>query len=217
MSGRDAALLDAFAVCAAELGMFSASRVFLRELAREGGGRAREVADALSARYPVLDAMAARALARGEVAALEPEPVVRALRGHRRIVFVGIEADCLEALLPRLGREQRVALVPDIALEIDVGRVRANLPGDLELLDLGTFQRWAGRTSALVTTVYGADGFRATVCQAWLRAHGPDVRTRFRSIVGWNVLGPKMNAYPLWLADTDAADFTELVTVGEEA
>jgi hypothetical protein len=216
MTARDAALLEAFAVCAGELGMFSAARVFLRELASAPeAARTREIVSALSERYPVFDALAGGALARGSVEPIDPEPVASALRALGRVVVVGIEAHCLDVLLPRLLGTHKVALVPDIALDCDMDRLRANLPEQLALLDIGDFQKWAGRSSALLTTVYGADGFRATVCQAWLRAHGPDVRTRFRSIVGWNVLGPKMDAYPMWLAETDAADFTRLIELGE--
>ena len=211
MSRVPAGLCAAFGVCAGELGMFSAARVFVRELLLEPDeALAAEAAGALGESYPVFDVVAARAFARREVPAVSAAAVAAEVGDLSRLVVVGIEAHCLEALLPEIPGV-RVAVLPDLTHDADLDRVRANLGERVELSERGTCQRWAGRSTGLLTIVYGADGFRATVCQAWLRAHGPDVRPRFRKIVGWNVLGPKMEAYPRWLGETDASDFAPLV------
>jgi hypothetical protein len=176
-----------------------------------------EVVSVLGETYPVFDVVASRALEVRAVPPLDAAPVAAALRSLSRLVVVGIEADCLDALVPRLPGV-RVGVVPDLTHDADLARVVANLGRRVELLDLGGFQRWAGRSAGLLTVVYGADGFRATVCQAWLRAHGPDVRGRFRTIAGWNVLGPRMDAYPRWLGETDASELSPLVdAVGSTA
>jgi hypothetical protein len=206
-----ASLVDAFGVCAGELGMFSAARVFARELLHEtDDALVAEVVSVLGEAYPVFDVVAARALDLRTVHPLDAAPVTDALRSLSRLVVIGMEADCVEALVPRLSGV-RIGVVPDLTHDADLGRVVANLGRRVELLELAGFQRWAGRSAGLLTVVYGADGFHATVCQTWLRAHGPDVRGRFRTIAGWNVLGRRMDAYPRWLGETDAHDFAPLV------
>jgi hypothetical protein len=208
-------LADAFALCAAELGMFSATRLFARSLLEETDAQCvGEVLELLGSRYPVFDVVARRALTERTIRPIDAGGLSRAVANLSRLVVVGIEAECLDALL-LLPQRPRLALVLDALEGADMERVAANYEGEVTLLDLGSFQRWAGRSSALMTTVYGSDGYQATVCQAWLRAHGPDVRTRFNTILGFNVLGARMDAYPRWLCDTDARDFAPLIGQGE--
>jgi hypothetical protein len=207
-------LIDAFALCAAELGMFSASRLFASQLLAEpDAGVVAEITELLGTRFPVFDAVVSRALSERHLEPIDPAAVLDALRGLSRLVVVGIEAECLDTLLGRVP-SLRIALVPDALEGANLERVAANYRDEVEFLGLDSFQGWAGRHSGLMTTVYGCDGFQATVCQAWLRAHGPDVRSRFRTLIGWNVLGPKMAAYPRWLGDTDAREFAPLVSRG---
>jgi hypothetical protein len=192
--------------------MFSASRLFAAQLLDEPDPRVvAEVVELLGDRYPVFDAVAHSVLSARSLPPIDAAPVMHALSGLARLVVIGMEAVCLDALLERAPNELRIALVPDVLEGANLSRVAANYSGAVEFLGLDTFQGWAGRRSALLTTVYGSDGFQATVCQAWLRAHGPDVRSRFRSIIGWNVLGPKMAAHPRWLGDTSADEFAPLV------
>jgi hypothetical protein len=40
---------------------------------------------------------------------------------------------------------------------------------------------------------------------------GQDVRTQFRSIIGWDVLGEVMYLYPRWMTETSLADFSHVV------
>jgi hypothetical protein len=72
-------------------------------------------------------------------------------------------------------------------------------------------QHWAGSRSALLTFVYRADDYHAHVGPAWLRVSGPDVRTQFRALVGWDVLGESMAVCPRWLLPTNVGDFSHLV------
>ena len=191
-------LIDAFALCAAELGMFSAARLFAGQLLAEpDAGVVTQVTELLGTRFPVFDVVVHRALSERRLAPIDPAPVLDALLGR----------------VPGL----RIALVPDVLEGANLDRVAANYRNEVEFLGLDSFQAWAGRHSGLLTTVYGCDGFQATVCQAWLRAHGPDVRSRFRTLIGWNILGPKMASYPRWLGDTDAGEFAPLVGTSEEA
>ena len=210
-------LIDAFALCAAELGMFSAARLFAGQLLAEpDAGVVTQVTELLGTRFPVFDVVVHRALSERRLAPIDPAPVLDALRGLSRLVVVGVEAECLDALLGRVPG-LRIALGPDVLEGANLDRVAANSRTEVEFLGLDSFQAWAGRHSGLLTTVYGCDGFQATVCQAWLRAHGPDVRSRFRTLIGWNILGPKMASYPRWLGDTDAGEFAPLVGTSEEA
>ena len=146
-------VIDAFALCAAELGMFSASRLFVRELLAERDDHlVDDVTALLGTRYPVFDAVAHGALQRGEIPRLDPQPVLQAVRGLSRLVIIGIEAECIDALLGQLPR-LRVALVPDVLEGANLERVAANYSGEVEFLGLDSFQAWAGRSSGLLTKV----------------------------------------------------------------
>lgn len=204
------ALEGAFRLASSELGMCSAAWLFVREAAAVGGERAVEDLRAgLGRAFPVLDAVAGRVLEGGARPSVDPVAVVAACAGVERLVVVGLEADHLDALAAALP-DVRLSLLRHEHDEVDWARVAANYPG-AALVDLAGFQRESGRRSALVTFVYGALPERAFVHPVWLRAFGADVRTQFRVIVGWDVLGAPPAVYPRWLAETGAQDFSMLV------
>ncbi|WP_437874533.1 hypothetical protein [Sorangium sp. So ce513] len=206
------ALGQAFRMVASELGMRSAARLFVRELMEAGGAPlVREARDALGREFPVLDFIAEQRLSGGEEAPIDPQGVLDALRGVTRLLVVGLEADGLDALAPRLPGVE-VGLVTDAGgLDPDFRRVLANYDGLMVPVGLSELQRWAGRRSALLTFVYGTDGHAAHVSPSWLRVSGPDVRTQFRSLIGWDILGRPMTVYPRWMVETSAGDFSRLV------
>lgn len=202
---------QAFLMAATELGMCSAARLFVRELAAAGGdGLVAEARDQLGRAFPVLDFVAGRALAGEPEPPLDPAPVLRALAGIARLLVVGVEADFLDALVPRLAGVEIGLLAETGPAQADLRRVLANYGGRVRAVTLDDFQRWAGRRSALLTFVYGSDGHVAHVQGAWLRVSGPDVRTQFRSLIGWDILGRPLDVYPRWLVETHRDDFSDL-------
>ena len=212
------AMHDAFELAAGELGMLSAARIFLREAERTGGrGAIAELREALGAAFPVLDAVATRAAAGGAIAKPDLDELASALQGSKRLLFVGLEVELLEPLVNRLRATEptlRVGVVLDPNLRHDDARVAANFTGpdlaDVAVVPLADFQRFAGQRSALVTPIYGTDGFRATVSSAWVRVFGPDARTQFRTLLGCDLLGEPLREYPRWLCETSTADFTAI-------
>lgn len=210
---------DAFALAAGELGMLSAARLFVGE-AEAAGGRDAVAAlrSALGSAFPVLDAVASRALAGTPVPPPAVAPLMQALEGCTRLLFVGLEVDCVEPLasaLAALAPAARIGVVLDMNLPHDEARVAANLEGvganGVSLVPVTAFQRFSGHRSALITAVYGNDGFRAAVCSSWVRIYGPDARTQFRSLLGWDLLGAPLHEYPRWLSETSVGDFTDLI------
>lgn len=216
---------DAFALAAGELGMLSAAGLFVGEAEAAGGQDAvAALRTTLGSAFPVLDAVASRALAGRPVLAPAVAPVVQALEGCTRVLFVGLEVDCVEPVARALAAQApdtRVGVVLDMNLPHDEARVRANLEGvggrGIELVPLTAFQRFSGHRSALVTTIYGSDGYRAAVCSSWVRIFGPDARTQFRSLLGWDLLGAPLHEYPRWLSETSVSDFTEVLGAADGA
>ncbi len=207
-----ASLLDAFALAAGELGMFSAARLFCEQMFAEGGaalvGHLRELIGPV---YPVLDVVAARVQGGAPLPSPDPRPLLEELRGIGRVVTVGTEAWIIDALVERLPATVALGVVLDETLPASPARIAANLEGRATLVALDEVVRWSGARTALLTAVYGSDGYSATVCTAWLRLMGPDTRTCFGALVGWNLLGPAMEAYPRWLQHTLVETFTVLV------
>jgi len=202
---------QAFHVAAAELGMCSAAWLFVREVADEGGDPlVEELRDFLGRDYPVLDAVAAKWLAGARAPVTDPGPVIAACAGAARLLVVGVETTFLDVLVPRLVWTE-VSLLTHGAFAVDWDRVASNYAGRLHTVDIASFQRLAGRRSALLTFLYGARGETTWVDPAWLRVIGPDVRTQFRSIIGWDVLASVMYVYPRWLCETSLADFSHVV------
>lgn len=206
-------LEPAFRACAGELGLWSAARLFVNAAWEAGGADAVTALDEdLGGDYPVLEAVAQRALAASRPL---PPPGVEALvtlcADLRRVVVVGIEADVLGPLADRLPATTDIQALVDATFPVDAVRLTASWTPRVRLTDVGAFHRAAGGRSALVTCLYGADDYTAVVAPVWLRVHSPDIRLLFRSLVGVNLAGPRMGAYPRWLGETATADFTDLV------
>lgn len=211
MSRFGPTVVQAFEVAAGELGMCSAAWLFVREVAREGSDElVAELRDLLGRSFPVLDAVAATWLAGARAPVVDSDRVLQACAGASQVVIVGAETLFLDDLLPRMGTT-RAALVTHGTFAVDWDRVVANYPGYLDPVDLSSFQRLAGRRSVLLTFVYGTQGESTWVDPTWLRIMGPDVRTQFRSIVGWDVLGGAPYLYPRWVVEASLADFSEVI------
>ena len=84
----------------------------------------------------------------------------------------------------------------------DARRIVANFGGRVELVAMGDVQRWAGRSSALLTFGYGGRHSTVYVTPAWLRVAGSDIRPQFRTLVAWDVLGEPTPLYPRWFVET---------------
>lgn len=204
---------QAFLVAAGDLGFASASWLFVRETAAVAGDPGvAELRDALGRSFPVLDAVAAAWLDGERAPLIDAEQVVAALQGTRRLLIIGVEADHLDALLPRLPLAMEVALLTYANLEGDWDRVLANFGGRVRRADLGSFHELAGARSAALTFLYGHDRHIARVRAAWLRFAGADVYTQFRTFIGWNVLTRPLYVYPRWLHDHPVSAFTALVS-----
>lgn len=211
MTALPPAIGQAFHMTAAELGMCSAARLFVRELAEAGGEELLvEACDRLGRDYPVFDFVAQRTLDGEPEQPIDPTPVTDALQGLARLLVVGLEAFYLDALVEALP-EVEFGLIVDGTVELDLRRVLANYEGRVQGVVLGDIHRWAGRRSGLLTFVYGADDHIAYVNASFLRVSGPDVRTSFRSLVGWDIFGRPMLVYPRWLVETARADLSHVV------
>lgn len=202
---------QAFLMAAGELGMASAARLFVREMAGLGGAElVAEARDALGREYPVFDFVAHRFLEGDGEPRLDPTELRRALAGITRLVVVGLETDALDVLVSTFSDVEMGLVAEPFGVLPDMRRVLANFGGALRSVDLTDFRRWAGKRSALLTFVYGTDGHAAHVATTWLRVSGPDVRSQFRSLVGWDVLGEPMRLYPRWLVETSCEDFSDI-------
>ncbi|MBZ5715721.1 hypothetical protein [Nannocystis pusilla] len=202
----------AFLLAAGELGMASAAHLFVREVAASGGDKlVRAALDELGQDFPVLGCIAARWLAGARGPAPTAEGVLVALHGLTRLLVVGLETTWLDVLLPACRGVEVGILTDDLGPTTDLRRVLANYEGLAVGVRLGELHRWSGRRSGLLCFVYGSDGHVVHVPGAWLRVSGPDVRTQFAALVGWNILGGAMELYPRWLAETQAPDFSTVV------
>jgi hypothetical protein len=192
--------------------MASTARLFLRELAKGGGAAAVLAArDAFGREFPVFHCLATHWLRDLRVLTPHVEAARAAVGGLSRVLVVGLEVDWLDLLLPQLAGVEVGLLREDLGIVADFRRVLANYDGHAVGVELAELQRWAGRRSGLLVFVYGSDGHVAHVPGGWLRVSGPDVRTQFSALVGWNILGAPMEVYPRWLAETDVRDFSRLV------
>lgn len=212
MTGRGSSLSSAFRRCVGELGMWSASRLFLRTARETGGDEAvGTLRESLGVEFPLLSMMA---LTPGDAASPVSgiDEVVARCHGLRRLVVVGLESDWLDPLLARLPRSLSIALLLDPTFSADDERLVASWGDRVARTNLAEFQRHAGMRSALLTTLYGTDGFRCVVPRVWLRCHGDDVRTQFRHLIGWNVVpSGGLAHYPRWLVEANVADFTDVI------
>lgn len=209
-----AGLAVSFLVAVSELGWATAARIFVEQISTVlGRAGVEEARDLIGRQYSVFDAVASRWLDVGDVARVAHDAIASELRGARRILIVGAEADALDALVPALGAIPIGLISGGGGVVEDLERVAKNYQGRVEVVPLGDWTAWAGAKSALLTFVYGADAHVANVSPAYLRLVGPDVRASFRSLVGWNLLGPRPRLHPLYLAETSLTDFS--IVVGE--
>ena len=209
-------LNQAFTLAAAELGMASAAWLFIEQsFEAEDEEGVRQLRDSLGRRWPVLDAICAAWLTGVRAPVIDAAPLLERLQNITRLVVVGVEARWLDALLRVLPRDVRVGLLRHSEFDLDWTRVLGNLGGRVELLELSDFQAWAGRRSAMLSFVYGAGGQGGLFAlSAWVRVSGPDVRTQFRELLGWDVLGVPLSIYPRWLIAVASQDFTHLEARG---
>lgn len=202
----------AFLLAAGELGMASAAHLFVREIAASGGDAlVRAAVDELGREFPVLGCIAGHRLSGVHEPIPAVDDVLVAVRGLTRLLVVGLETTWLDVLLPACRGVEVGILTDDMGPAADPRRMLANYEGLAVGVTLGELHRWSGRRSGLLCFVYGSDGHVVHVPGAWLRVSGPDVRTQFAALVGWNILGDAMELYPRWLAQTQASDFSTIV------
>ena len=182
----------AFTLAAAELGMATSAWLFAEEIhAIEGSEGVALLGDRLGRKWPVLDAICAAWLDGARPPKVCVQPLIDRLQGFRRLL--------------RLGLLRHSELLPDWE------RVASNLPSRVEFVDLANFQSWAGARSALLSFVYGCSNtsqdelFTTT---SWARVAGPDMRTQFRDLFAWDVLGVPLRLYPRWLVTVTPDQFT---------
>jgi hypothetical protein len=201
-------LNNAFQIAAGELGMFSASCLFVKIL-QESTGRAgvEAMQEELGVSFPVVDFVAMKFLA-GESLSFDAKQVANSCANASKVLVVGLEADCLDALVPLL--DAKIGILTENLFEADWERVLSNYR-TVEPVPLASLQQWAGNKSSLLTFIYGADEHNAHVLPVWLRVSGPDVRVQFRDLIGWNLLGPTMRLYPRWLSEASVSDFSRMI------
>ncbi len=210
-----ASMLDAFGLAAAELGMFSAARLFCQSILAEGGdvaGALLSLQRLIGPTYPVVDVVASSTQAHLTLPSPSADAIAAELDGLKRVIVIGTEAWILDSLRARLPSTVGLSVVIDTTLPADATRIAANFEGRAELIGPDDVIARAGARVGLITAVYGCDGFKATVCSAWLRVMGPDTRTLFGSLLGWDLLGAPMDAYPRWLRETTVDDFSAIVS-----
>ena len=205
-------LEQAYAAVVGELGMVSAAWLFVREVAAHAGDAGVEAFAAESGpSYPVIDAVARQWLEGRRAPAIDTTRLLAALAGATHVVVVGHESLHLDVLVAAAPRELSFSLLAHRPFAVDWDRVLANYGGRVGLLHLDSFQSASGPRSVLVGLAYGARGDRAHVPFVWARAVGDDVRSQFRALVGWDVLGSEMYVYPRWLTELGLDEFTHFV------
>lgn len=206
----------AFELASAELGFGSAAWLFVEQIAAISGDAAvAELREQLGSSFSVLDLIAKRWLDGERPERVETAPIQRALRGARRLLVIGLEARHLDAIVRDLPADVRIGLLTYRLQRVDWERVLGNFGGRVEAVSLSEFQSWAGARSALLTFVYGTRGLTMYVLSAFLRVYGSDVRTQFRDIIGWDVLGAPPEIYPRYLVESATTDLTLLVGIHE--
>jgi hypothetical protein len=204
---------QAFSAVAGELGMATASWLFVRAVARCAGDEGvASLADRVGGAFTVLDAVARGWLAGSREARVDPGPALEALGKVKRVVVVGVEASFLDVLVAKLDASVKIAMVTHSPFSVDWDRLLDNYEGRVERVDLDTFQNWAGGRSALLTFAYGRQESRTAVLPLWLRTSGSDVRSQFHALVAWDVLGTPLELYPRWLVEIETDSFTHFVS-----
>ncbi len=200
----------AFRVAVSELGMCAAAWMFVEEVAAVGGpDLVAELRLALGVDWPVLDAVASAWLSGEARPPLAIDAVLEVIGPASRIVCVGLEVEALDRLLE--ATDAPVWIVRESVFGPDWARVQANYEGRVGFEGLDTFQRLAGPRSVLLTFGYGTDDRSTHVLPAWIRASGEDVRTRFRSLVLWEVLHRPFQVWPRWLVEVPLEVFSSVV------
>jgi hypothetical protein len=201
----------AFELASAELGFAAAAWLFVEEVGATSGREAVEaLRDELGRSFSVLHFVASRWLEGERTPRIETSAVRSALAGVRRVLVVGIEAGHLDALARDLDPSTRIGLLTYRLQRVEWERVIGNYSGRVEAVDVSDFQGWAGSRSAILTFVYGVRGDVINVLSAFLRVSGPDVRTQFREVIGWDVLGAMPEVYPRYLVEALASELTVL-------
>lgn len=209
-AGLPAGLGQAFRVAVAELGLCSASWLFVEEADAVGGTElVGQLRDELGRDWPVLDTVAAAHLDGSRRRDPNVADVLRACGPAERIVCVGLEAWYLDALV--LNTTIPVSVVRQSVFGPDWQRVAANYEGRVEFEAMDTFQRLAGPRSVLLTFVYGTCEGNTNALPAWIRVSGADVRTQFRSLIGWEVMHRPFFVHPRWLVPLPITAFSALV------
>lgn len=202
----------AFRLAAAELGMCSAARLFTEELLDAGGEELlTEARERLGSAFPVFDLMASDSLEGRRPSQVDASEAASALRRSTSVLVVGLEAFFLDALVPALEGARIGLILGEGGLEGETRRILSNFGERVEEVRLGDIQRWAGNKSALFTFVYGTAGHIAYVAPVWLRVAGSDIRSQFRTLVGWDVLGRPTSLYPRWLVQAPVEPFSRIV------
>lgn len=114
------------------------------------------------------------------------ETLSKELKSFTSIVVVGMESVLLDSLSRELS-ESQLYLIPH-SEDIDKGRVLANFPSNVQLIDVRDVMSLGGATSALLSYVFcqmQEDGFVYPVA---FRSIGPDVRSSYGHIIGVNIL-----------------------------
>lgn len=202
---------QAFRLAASELGMATASWLFVQQTAADGQAPAvSALRDAMGREWPVLDAVCAGWLAGAQSPQVDVDAVLPTLAGANRLVLVGYEAAWIDALLAVLPAAVQVGLVQVGDPLAHWARMLANHGQRVQPLSLADFQSWAGPRSVMLTFVYGTSTQQVFVLPAWLRAAGPDVRLQFRSLLGWHILDVPLEVYPRWLVAAELQTLTDL-------
>lgn len=203
---------QAFTAVAGELGMASAAWLFVRSVAKHTGDEGvTALSDRLGGDFTVVDAVAKRWLEGERAPKIDTAAVLGAIGKSTRLVLVGIESMFVDALVEHAPPDLKIATVAHSPFPVEWDRVLDNWDRRVERVDLDTFQQWAGHRSTLLTFSYGHHGAHALVLPLWLRVAGPDVRSQFRSLVAWDVLGTPLDLYPRWLVQTDSDQLTHVV------
>lgn len=132
------------------------------------------------------------------------EALSKELKSFSSLVVVGMEAVLLDSLsreLPGAG----FYLIPH-SEDFDEGRLLANFPPNVQLIDVREVMSLGGVNSALLSYVFcqtQEDGFVYPVA---LRSIGPDVRSSYSQIIGLNIF----SGYRRYLSDMTPLHSTSL-------
>ena len=120
---------QALSAVAGELGMASASWVFVRAVARCSGDEAvAKLAEEVGPEFVVLEAIARAWLAGEHEPKTDTAKVIEAIGKATRVVVVGLEVAWLDRLLDKLPASVKIALVTHSGFPVDCSMIRAITP-----------------------------------------------------------------------------------------